>query len=302
MPLLVASLMISPISRSTKFDGGRMGECIYCGRSAGWFRSEHPACREWRTEGLDRLQEALLRGFEHGTELSTVEREITEIVVSHRLQDLLRPMLIRAWSEALERMYVDGVLGDRDADLLGKFQIQFGLSADELDEDGSFRRLMQALLLRSLSQGTIDPGWVSGVPDGLNLQRGERVVWSFDDAELHQEKTRREYVGGSRADSVRLARGVYARESESHSQSFDYREMAFADSGVVVMTDRNLYFSGDSRAWRLPWSKIIKLTPYNDGIGIIRDGANANPQTLLIPEAEFAFKLARQLIKMQADA
>jgi len=40
------------------------------------------------------------------------------------------------------------------------------------------------------------------------------------------------------------------------------------------------------------------MTPYSDGIGLIKDGANAKPQTLVTKDGVFTYNLAKALSEL----
>ncbi|MCQ2280943.1 MAG: hypothetical protein MJZ49_09140 [Bacteroidales bacterium] len=43
--------------------------------------------------------------------------------------------------------------------------------------------------------------------------------------------------------------------------------------GSLYLTNKNLIFSAPTKAVKIPYSKLIGLTPYSDGIEILKDGA-----------------------------
>lgn len=45
-------------------------------------------------------------------------------------------------------------------------------------------------------------------------------------------------------------------------------------TGSVCLTDRNLYFHCPEKALKIPFSKILSLDPYSNGLGVQKDGAN----------------------------
>src|SRR5436309_2915272 len=68
----------------------------------------------------------------------------------------------------------------------------------------------------------------------INFQRGEQVAWAFPQSPYYEDKTRRQYVGGSQGVSVRVAKGLYFRTSAFHGRPIDTTERVHVDTGTVV--------------------------------------------------------------------
>jgi hypothetical protein len=58
-------------------------------------------------------------------------------------------------------------------------------------------------------------------------------------------------------------------------------QMEFADSGLPAVTTENLYYKGQRKSFRIPYSKIVSFTQYSDGIGLQREAASARPQVFV---------------------
>ena len=44
--------------------------------------------------------------------------------------------------------------------------------------------------------------------------------------------------------------------------------------GTLYITNKNLIFQSTTSAQKVPYSKMIGVTPYSDGVEVHRDGAN----------------------------
>jgi len=279
-----------------------MGDCVYCGQPAGLFRSKHRECQERRDEGLGRLTALARRSLIPDADVPAIGREMDALMLSHRVDRAAKTRaLVTEWSAAVDRFAEDGIVTPEEEAILARVGAAFGLEYKDLNFAGAGNRLLQALLLRDLKDGIVDKRCDSSWFNRVNFQRGERVAWIFANVDLVQEKTRRSYVGRSAGVSMRVVKGVYLRTGAFQGHAVEHNEMVTVDRGWAVFTDRNLYFSGASKAWRLPWGKIVSMTPYRDGLGVIKDGANARPQVLMIPEGGFAFNLAQALSWISED-
>jgi hypothetical protein len=132
----------------------------------------------------------------------------------------------------------------------------------------------------------------------LNLQKGEQVVWAFEQVDYLEEKTRRQYVGGSRGISVRVVKGVYYHFGGFRGHAIDRTERVHVDTGLVAITTKQIYFAGAKKAFRIPYTKIVSFEPYSNGVGIMRDAASAKPQLLVTHAGWFTYNLVTNLARL----
>lgn len=67
------------------------------------------------------------------------------------------------------------------------------------------------------------------------------------------------------------------------------------DSGILAVTQKNLYFAGPHATFRVGLNKIVSLIPYSDGFGLFRDRVNAKREVFLMNDAWFAHNLLSYL-------
>ena len=95
-----------------------------------------------------------------------------------------------------------------------------------------------------------------------------------------------------------MARGVYCRPSTSRSQPTLWEETVHADSGLLGLTTKHIYFAGSRKRFRLRYDKIVAFDPYEDGFGIMRDAQTAKPQPFRTGDGWFAYNLAANLAQI----
>lgn len=71
----------------------------------------------------------------------------------------------------------------------------------------------------------------------------------------YEMRKRREYVGGYSGFSVRIARGVYYRVGGFKGNPVEKTELTHVDEGVLVFTNKNLYFVGQTRSYKIPYKR-----------------------------------------------
>jgi hypothetical protein len=149
-----------------------------------------------------------------------------------------------------------------------------------LNVNGGIEKTLQAVLLRNLTEGVIPekPGQniVGLLP--FNLQKSEKLLWLFQDVDYSEVRTKTEYVGGSQGVSIRIAKGVYYRTSAFKGRPVQTENLHFIGNGTVGITTKHIYFKSTTKSFRIAYSKIVTMDPYEDGIGITKDGVRAKPQ------------------------
>ena len=78
----------------------------------------------------------------------------------------------------------------------------------------------------------------------------------------------------------------------------EHIERTYADSGWFVVTNKSLYFAGSHKSLRLPFTKIISFQPMDEGIGVIKDGANSQPQIFINADGWFSYNMIVNLAKL----
>jgi len=104
-------------------------------------------------------------------------------------------------------------------------------------------------------------------PLGVISRPGERFYYSAG-AALFEEQTSRVFQGGTQGVSFRLMRGVYYRVGGIRGRSVNQQEIKKTDTGILALSDRRLLFVGSMRTVDLPLSKIVRVTPFTDGLRV----------------------------------
>ncbi len=195
-----------------------------------------------------------------------------------------RALLAGSLADAIDRALDDDLLSRGEEAAIDRYLERFGLDADD---DPALRearaRAAKAMVIRSVCEGTMPEVNFRTAPDSMpipfNFQKSEQLVWLFDGVDYYQLQTRREFHGGSTGASVRVARGLYLRQSAFRGHPVSITETVKADVGLLGVTTRHVYFHGARERFRVRLDRIVSFEPYSDGIGIMRDLARAKPET-----------------------
>jgi hypothetical protein len=276
-----------------------MGACTYCGQPAGLLRSRHAECASTHDKAIIEISHEIVRALRSVDEFAPLKAGITALAEAARVSsEERRDLLVRQWEEGVEHFLSDGQLDADEERRLRQYHEQFQLTQTDLDKRGAYTKFVKAGALRELLEGVIPKrvNIIGTLP--INLQKGEQVVWVFSGSQYLEDKTRRQYVGRTQGVSVRILKGVYYRTGVFKGQAIDSTVRTHVDTGLVVVTDRNLYFAGQQKGVRVPYKKIVSFEPYSDGIGVMRDAATAKPQIFVTGDGWFTYNLVRNLAKI----
>ena len=132
----------------------------------------------------------------------------------------------------------------------------------------------------------------------FNLMKSEQLVWVIDGVDYLETVTRRERRGTSHGVSVRVAKGLYYSPRQFRSRPIEWEETVNADTGLLGLTTKHVYFSGPRKKFRVRYDRIVSFEPYQDGLGIMRDAQTAKPQTFVTGDGWFVYNLATNLAQM----
>ena len=283
-----------------------MGNCKYCGKPAGFLRSKHAECEEQHRQreriiqdGHAQIVSEVLRAIKSTETFNLLEKRIAEIEQSFFVpSENRRYLLIRGWEKTVEQFLKDGILDATEEKRLVEFKDHFALSQGDLDGNGALTKVAKAAVLRDVLDGIVPQGISVENNFPINFQKGEQVVWAFSDSKYLEDKTRRQYIGGSQGVSIRVMKGVYYRAGAFKGHSVEYTERVHIDTGWIVVTNKNIYFAGPRKSLRLPYAKIVSFEPFSDGIGVMRDTATAKLQIFVTGDGWFTYNLVTNLAKL----
>ena len=209
-----------------------------------------------------------------------------------------RQLLVRAWETAVEGAIEDGVISLDEENALSRYLDHFGLTTQDVNLNGAHTSVVQAAVIRDVTQGIVPQRQTITGRIPFNLMKSETLVWVIQGVDYLETVVRRERRGSSHGLSVRVARGVYYRPSTFRSRPIEWEETVHADTGLLGLTTKHIYFSGTRKKFRVRYDRIVSFDPYDDGFGIMRDAQTAKPQTFRTGDGWFPYNLAVNLSQM----
>ena len=120
-------------------------------------------------------------------------------------------LLIRAWETVVQGALEDSLLSLDEENALARYADHFSLTQQDLDRNGVQTSLVQAAVLREVTQGIIPKRQLARGHVPFNLMKSETLVWVIQGVDYLETVVRRERRGASHSVSIRVARGPYYR-------------------------------------------------------------------------------------------
>ena len=130
-------------------------------------------------------------------------------------------LLIRAWETAVQGALEDGLLSLDEENALVRYADHFSLTQQALDQKGVQTSLVQAAVLRDVTQGIIPKRQRVNGAVPFNLMKSEQLVWVIQGVDYLETVVRREHRGSSQGLSIRVARGLYHQPSTFRSRPIE---------------------------------------------------------------------------------
>jgi hypothetical protein len=269
-----------------------MGKCEYCGEPAGLFRSIHKECAARR----DQARKDIDLAFKNVMLVPRPPAPATFRAIIEKLgndgqltSEQLRARVLSGLAIALDTALTDFDLSQNE---LGRFDTvlnAFGLEASALDEAGIRDKLVQALVLKDLSDGRSSTRIQLSTPLPIALKRDETIQWLFNGVTRREPRTSYHYEGGSHGVSIRLMKGVSYRVGSHRGQRVATTELVTVGSGALAVTNNALYFMGGASSMKTPLSSVVSVDGFDDGV--IITPSRGKQQVFLMPDSLFAANL-----------
>lgn len=276
-----------------------MGNCVYCGDSAGFLRSAHKECKQRHEGGKSEIVALVSSVSSKDTDYKRLESAIQKIAASSYMnRSAISECIVSGYENAVERALNDHVITEEEEARLSELQRHLGLSRHKLDRNGAFTRVVKGAVIRDVLNGVVPERMQVDGNLPFNLQKSEQLVWVFQDVDYYEVRTRTRYVGGSQGVSLRVTKGVYYRVGGFKGRRVEESDTVHADTGLMGVTTKHIYFAGQSKRFRINYGKIVAFETFSDGIGLQRDAQTAKPQSFRTGDGWFTYNLVANLAQV----
>jgi hypothetical protein len=174
--------------------------------------------------------------------------------------------------ELAQRMLDDQRVSDSEMGALEQVSNAFEASLSELG--GLQDRLHRARQLSLMELGQFTPIASAAVI----LRQGERAFWQASATALEEKVLQRQYVGGSQGVSIRVMKGVTYRVGSTRGHTVEKTGIVEVGRGTLTITDQRFVFVSPQRTVELPYSKVVGLQGFRDGLSV-NTSSQAKPLT-----------------------
>lgn len=278
-----------------------MGRCDLCGQDAGMLRKRHKECESRHNEGIASIIAFACDAALGKSSVDALPDQAKHISDGAFIsQDSIAGLYATGFERAVRAVLEDGVLSEQEEQQLAAFMKALTLSQKELDASGAYTTMVKASLIREVLEGKF-PERINVSGDlPFNFQKGEKLIWLFQDVDYAEQRTTTRYQGTYQGVSLRVAKGVYYRTGAFRGNPIPVTATVAVDTGALAVTQKHIYFGGPSKSFRIAYAKIVAITPFSDGIGIQRDAASAKPQMFTTGDGWFTYNLVSNLAKAAA--
>lgn len=164
----------------------------------------------------------------------------------------------QAFVQYANNALADDQLSEDEEDALASLAEAVGFEQADFERHDLYTRLQVA----KLNDGRLP------VVDAPNLmaKRGE-IVHLETSAALMKEVAVREWRGGSSGVSFRVAKGVRYRVGSTRGRVVTVgTQLQVADTGLLAITNQRAAYLGSRKTVEMPYSKLIGMQVYSDGI------------------------------------
>ncbi|MCL2566514.1 MAG: hypothetical protein FWE18_00245 [Alphaproteobacteria bacterium] len=270
--------------------------CKYCKKPIPFYKNQHKECNQKYINDKAKIKAIILSAY-HFNKTDDVKEKVDNIHYASSVGEVEKNnIILSAWEEAVFYALDDKILTDEEENTLGEILdiFDFDYTSNKLESIKGYRRYREALALKSVMQGEIPELKINGdLP--FNFQNNEKLISIINYVQYYESKTRIKYVGGSSGVNIKIAKGVYYKTSSFKGHRVESEEIVFIDNGSIAITTKHIYFGGNQKNFRIKLEKIVSFTPYEDGIGIQKDGITAKPQLFKVEDGWFIYNLLRNI-------
>ena len=228
---------------------------------------------------MDNLGQKLFQGylidyFAKGVPLSQVkissDSVLSVIPLSQQKQE---ESYFSVLNRAADKFMAKGGINDNEQQLIETYASSLGINLNRLPmqyQNQSLAKIGEAAVLKDLQKGILPKNPLT-VP--IMLGKGEVCLWVYDNVKLYQERITREFVGGNRGLSFRIAKGITYRTGSFKGRPIEKSFMENKGTGSLVITNKHFFFHCPTCSIKVPYNKLIGMTPYTDGLEIHKDEA-----------------------------
>ena len=240
-----------------------MGNCVYCGKKAGLFKSVHPECEEKHSQGIAKIKKLPLLYSIDEPFAQTIEAS-KQIAADCFIDELAR---LRALIDGIG-MLAEKYLDDGVITVDGEKTMSALVTSINYDFSAINEKIKKGVALRNLAEGTMPNIKLDRCP--IDLEENERIIYVFSGVAFYRTARAGQYEEKN-SGFLRGAKRDYQGPSIFKGYPVAGNALEPIDVGKLFVTDKNIYFYSEAMNEKISLNEIMATTNYNDGIGIQKD-------------------------------
>ena len=211
------------------------------------------------------------------TAYSRCQKVLAMFPMSHlEIEDTYFHVLNKAATNFLK----NGILSNIEQQKIDNYVSLLSLPLNNLPtkyQQTDISKLGQVAILKNIQNGIMP---VNHINAPILLSKGETILWTYNGVNLYQEKITKEWVGRTSGYTIKIFKGLSYRTGQMKGKPVEHSYMEFYGTGSLYITNKNMVYHSQQKAVKIPFNKIVGITPYADGIEVHRDGANQKRITM----------------------
>lgn len=220
------------------------------------------------------------------TPLVQIREKVDERVAFGRTRSA-ESLALPAYDLAVSKLVGSDSIPPNVDERLHEFSAAFKVPLDALRARPSHRQLVKRLALSDFETTGATTRFKIDGAQPFQLLKGDQIAYAENNIAYFEVNSRREYVGGSRGVSVRVAKGVSYRVGSFRGHSVSRDEVTRVGVGPFAIGHRAIYFYSPAKSVRITYDKMAAIVERDDGIEIQRDAETAKPQYFVGPDSWF---------------
>jgi hypothetical protein len=276
-----------------------MGTCVYCKKPAGFLRRKHKECKKKFETGIQEIKLLVKSYPSNNIDIEELKSQIRRIAEDSYIDEVnLEKIIYESSKLAVEQAFEDGILTEQEEKRLLEIINLLNFDQEKLKSDPLYIKIVKGAIIRELLEGKIPQRLTIIGNLSFNLQKSEQPIWLFQNVKYYEMRTYTKYVGGYQGVSFRIAKGVYYKIGGFKGNPVLTNKITYIDTGMLLVTDKHIYFGGNLKSFRIKYDKIVSYRGYKDGIEIQRDSLTAKPQIFRVDDGWFITNLIANLTKL----
>jgi uncharacterized protein YgiM (DUF1202 family) len=283
-------------------------KCAYCGKRCLVFTKHHLKCSTNAREATLQIEREVENYFKRFDEENFVE--VNEVYSDSEFSKIekiaednyidLYLTLSKSLDSKVDQFLEDGFLSVNEESFLGHFIEQFNLNQKSyIDSLKIKHKIVKASILRNVIEGNPMSSRIN--LDGnlpFKFLNKEFLIYVDQSVEYFEKRIKTTYKGGSDGVSIKIMKGVYYRKSSFRGTPVKTLNTVSVGSGTLALTNKHLYFASSNKNFRVRFDRIVTITPFEDGIGVQKDGVSSKPMTFKNVDGWFYYNFIKNADKI----